>query len=203
MCSRLRACRWQHQASEGMTKAIHCPSVDAAAAAAATVISTCQPQQPQHDGPAAAAAAAHQPTDTDTAASLIGAQRLSEAASGPALAALLSILKWADSFAGGASASGSSRQVPASGHNRRSSGGSGSSGLLEAGVGGSSVSGAGAGGQQQRGGPGLSFSVVLDERQHGTQSLLHSGLSRLQGKMVWGQLLRCMLLLTAAEVTDA
>lgn len=32
--------------------------------------------------------------------------------------------------------------------------------------------------------PALSFNVVLDERQHGTQSLLHSGLSRLQGMLL-------------------
>jgi hypothetical protein len=78
-------------------------------------------------------------------ASLLG-RHAAEAAAGPALTALLSILKWADGL------------CAAVGHAKR-----------------------GKSDGQGHGMPALSFNVILDERQHGTQSLLHSGLSRLQG----------------------
>jgi hypothetical protein len=146
-------CRWQHQTNESVTNAIPCPSVDAAAAAAAAVItSSTQPQQgasTAHPVSATAAAAGAQAPD-----SLLW-QEPSAPATGPALSALLSILKWADGLCG--------TRAAATGHHKRSSGG-----------------GDGIGSQQL--GPALSFNVVLDERQHGTQSLLHSGLSRLQGE---------------------
>jgi hypothetical protein len=73
---------------------------------------------------------------------------------------LLSLLKWADSLCATAAS--------ADGYHGRGSSGSGSSG---------------GGTEGLRGRPALSFDVVLDERQHGTQSLLHSGLSRLQGEL--------------------
>lgn len=156
-CAVMLCCRWQHQASDNSTKAISCPTVDAAATAAAAVISSCTPAH--HDptstahpaSATAAAAASAAAASADNVASLLGQQPVEAAAAGPALTALLSILKWADGLCAVAGPA-------ASGHGKRAS--SDGQGL---------------------GVPSLSFNVVLDERQHGTQSLLHSGLSRLQG----------------------
>lgn len=157
-------CRWQHQTSESLTKAISCPSVDAAAAAAAAVIGSCAPSQ--QDGAAATsplpAVTAPSLASQEPASSLLGSQPPA-GAEGPVLTALLSMLKWADSVCAVA--------APGSGgHYKRGSSGSGGAG--------------GGSGEGQAGTPALSFSVVLDERQHGTQSLLHSGLSRLQGEVL-------------------
>jgi hypothetical protein len=71
------------------------------------------------------------------------------------LTALLSILKWADGLAAAnASTAGAGNRLK-----RTSTGGY----------------------ERLPAPPAVSFNVVLDERQHGTQSLLHSGLSRHQG----------------------
>ena len=147
--------RWQHQTSESLTKAISCPSVDAAAAAAAAVIRSCSPPH-QDTASAAGPAPTMQVTGpSDQATRLLGSQPAA-AAAGPVLTVLLSLLKWVDSLCAVA--------APGEGyHGRGSSGSGGIEGL--------------------RGRPPLSFDVVLDERQHGTQSLLHSGLSRLQGAL--------------------
>jgi hypothetical protein len=156
----LLSCRWQHQTNESVTNAIACPSLDAAATAAAAVISSSAQLQTDastaHPAPAVAPAAGAQVPD-----SLLW-QEPSAAATGPALSALLSILKWSDGLCATRATGAGTGQ-----YKRSSSGGIGS--------GGDGIAG-------QLLGPALSFGVVLDERQHGTQSLLHSGLSRLQGE---------------------
>lgn len=166
--------RWQHQTNESLTKAISCPTVDTAASAAAAVIGSCQPPESSaaHTSIGATPATAAHAAD---AGSLLEAHPSAE---GPALLALLALLKWADSLCGADAAA-----VAASGgHSRRSSSGSGWD------------SASSSDGYHGRIAPALSFNVVLDERQHGTQSLLHSGLSRLQGECV------CVCLLTSSNL---
>lgn len=147
------ACRWQHQTSDSLTKAISCPTVDAAAAAAAAVIGSCTAGT-AHAGSTSAAGLAATATDTG----LLG-QQPPEAAAGPVLTALLSILRWADVL-GATTALAAAGSAPAQ---KRSSAGPY---------------------ERPRWPAALCFNVVLDERQHGTQSLLHSGLSRLQGMLL-------------------
>jgi hypothetical protein len=157
--------RWQHQASESMSRAISCPTVDAAAAAAATVIGSCM-HASQHS-PAAAAAkpevsgASAQVPEASAAGGLLGSQA-ADTACGPVLLTLLSLLHWADNLCHATGRASESWRH--GGSSSRSSGSSSSSDDV-----------------RHRDNAVLSFNVVLDERQHGTQSLLHSGLSRLQG----------------------
>lgn len=170
------SCRWQHQASDSLTKVISCPTIEAAAAAAADVLGSCQQQHAASTAHPTQSAATGQ--DAEDAGTLLAQQP--DVPVGAALSALLSILKWADGIcAAGAVSSGG----PASRHRR----GSSSGGSMEA------VGSSDGGGH----GPRLAFNVVLDERQHGTQSLLHSGLSRLQGKggaaWPWCVCVRCVL----------